>query len=410
MSDRPFPTDPATEPAQAPARASTIAGHPVVGEADPFTPAPAVSPAETASRDLAVASQWQLMWMKFRRHRLAMICGVIVILLYVVALFVEVLAPYLPDSQVARDAYHPPTMIHVRDAEGNFHWPFIYGSGSKRNLDTLELEFVEDTSEQYPLHLFPRGEAYQLWGIIPWDRHLIGIESEEQKFFALGADGQGRDVLSRVVYGTRISMSIGLIGVAASFLLGVAIGGVSGYFGGRVDIIIQRVIEFIRSIPTIPLWLGTSAALPSDWSVIRIYFAITVILSLIGWTGLAQVVRGRTLALREEDFVMAARLSGTNQQRIIFRHLVPSFMSHIIAALTLAVPEMIIAETSLSFLGLGLQAPAISWGVLLQDAQNLRSVASAPWLLIPGAFVVLAVLALNFLGDGLRDAADPYRQ
>lgn len=392
---------------------------------DPLTVAPSagktaspLGPAEiesepvnqTASRDLAVASQWRLMWTKFRRHRLAMICGAIVILLYVVAIFVEVLAPYGPNSQEARDAYHPPTGIHIRDENGAFHLPFVYGTSSKRNLDTLELEFVDDTSQRFPLGFFAQGEPYELWGVIPWDRHIVGIEGSDAKMFLLGADQQGRDLLSRVIYGTRISMSIGLIGVAASFLIGVAIGGVSGYFGGRIDIIFQRVIEFIRSIPTIPLWLGISAALPSDWSVLRIYLAITVILSLIGWTGLAQVVRGRTLALREEDFVMAARLSGTSQRRIIFRHLVPSFMSHIIAALTLAVPEMIIAETSLSFLGLGLQSPAISWGVLLQDAQNLRSVASAPWLLVPGAFVVLAVLTLNFFGDGLRDAADPYRR
>ena len=359
--------------------------------------------------EVAVASQWQLVWWKFRRHKLAMVCGVVVILFYVVAAFVELIAPYSPTNQDARNAYHPPTRIRFVDAEGDFHLrPFVYETSSKRDLDTLELVFEDDTSARHPIRFFVKGEPYELFGVIPWDRHLFGIEDTEARFFLVGADQLGQDVFSRIVYGTRISMSIGLIGVAASFVLGIVIGGVSGYYGGRVDVVVQRAIEFIRSIPTIPLWLGFSAALPHDWSILRIYLAITIILSLIGWTSLAQVVRGRTLALREEDFVTAARLSGSGERKIIFRHIVPSFMSHIIAALTLAVPEMIIAETALSFLGLGLRDPAISWGVLLQDAQNIRSVALAPWLLVPGLVVVLAVLSLNFLGDGLRDAADPY--
>ena len=362
-----------------------------------------------ASDEVLVASQWQLMWWKFRRHKLAMICGVVVILFYVAALFVEFIAPYPPNAQDATQVYHPPTSIHFRDADGDFHFrPFVYGSTSSRNLDTLELEFEDDTSVQYPIQFFVQGEPYELFGFIPWDRHLFGLEDPDGRIFLLGADSQGRDVFSRLVYGTRISMSIGLIGVAISFVLGIVIGGISGYYGGGIDTFIQRVIEFVRSIPTIPLWLGLAAALPPDWSILQVYLAITIILSLIGWTGLARVVRGRCLALREEDFVMAAKLSGTSQRRIMFKHLVPSFMSHIIAALTLAIPEMIIAETSLSFLGLGLRDPAISWGVMLQDAQNIRSVALAPWLLAPGAVVVIAVLALNFLGDGLRDAADPY--
>jgi peptide/nickel transport system permease protein len=370
---------------------------------------PSVDVEEPANQDVSMASQWQLMWWKFRRHKLAMICAVVVLLFYVVALFVEFIAPYPPSAQEATRVYHPPTAIHVRDEEGGFHLrPFIYDTTSSRNLDTLELEFEEDTGTRLPIRLFVKGEPYELFGLIPWDRHLFGVEDPEAHLFLLGADSQGRDVFSRLVYGTRISMSIGLVGVAVSFVLGIVIGGISGYYGGRIDTFIQRVIEFVRSMPTIPLWLGLSAALPPRWSILQLYLAITIILSLIGWTGLARVVRGRCLALREEDFVMAAKLSGTSEPRIMFRHLVPSFMSHIIAALTLAVPEMIIAETSLSFLGLGLRDPAISWGVLLQDAQNIRSVALAPWLLAPGVFVVVAVLALNFLGDGLRDAADPY--
>jgi peptide/nickel transport system permease protein len=373
----------------------------------PGTSLPVVDEPESA--DVAVASQWQLMWWKFRRHRLAMVCGVVVILFYVVAIFVEFIAPYSPTTQEARNAYHPPTRIHFFDADGDFHLrPFVYGTTSTRDLETLDLVFEADTSQRFPIHFFVKGDPYELFGLISWDRHLFGLDNPEGRLFVLGADQLGQDLFSRIIYGTRISMSIGLIGVAVSFMLGVAIGGISGYYGGRIDVFVQRVIEFLRSIPTIPLWLGFSAALPPDWSIMRVYLAITVILSLIGWTSLAQVVRGRTLALREEDFITAARLSGTGERAIIFRHIVPSFMSHIIAALTLAVPEMIIAETALSFLGLGLRDPAISWGVLLQDAQNIRSVALAPWLLLPGLVVVVAVLSLNFLGDGLRDAADPY--
>ncbi len=390
------------------AKADSVAKAPLIGEAELRATAMVV-PVGRRSRDLRVASQWQLMWLKFRRHRLAVVCGVIVLLLYGVAAFAEFLAPYNPETQNARNAYHPPTLVHFIDAEGRFHLrPFVYGSVSKRNLTTLELEFAEDTRTIHPIQFLVKGEPYLLWGLVPLERRLFGIDDQNVHFFVLGADRQGRDLFSRIIHGTRISMSIGLIGVAMSFIIGIIVGGVSGFYGGFIDIVIQRVIEFVRSMPTIPLWLGLAAALPADWSVLKVYLAITVILSLIGWTSLAQVVRGRCLALREEDFVMAARLCGSSQSKIIFRHMVPSFMSHIIAALTLAVPEMIIAETALSFLGLGLRYPAISWGVLLQEAQNLRSVALAPWLLAPGAFVVVAVLALNFFGDGLRDAADPY--
>lgn len=269
-----------------------------------------------------------------------------------------------------------------------------------------------DEAVKYPVRFFVHGHPYKLLGIFPADIHLMGLDTddEEAPFYPFGSDRLGRDMWSRMAYGTRISMSIGFVGVVLSLIFGIVLGGLSGYYGGMIDTVIQRIIEFIRSLPTIPFWLSLAAALPRDWPPLRTYFMITVILSIFGWTGLARVVRGRFLSLREEDFVMAARLGGTGEMRIIFRHMVPSFMSHIIATITLAIPAMILSETSLSFLGLGLRPPVISWGVLLQEAQNIQSVALAPWLLAPGLAVVVSVLSFNFLGDGLRDAADPYAQ
>lgn len=356
-----------------------------------------------------VASQWQLIWWRFRRHRLAMVGGVVVLLLYVIAILSPFLSPYGPDVYDASRSYQPPSTIHFVDSQGSFHLrPFIYGVTKKRDPATFSLVFTEDKSIVHPIRFFVRGAPYKLVGLVPGDLHLFGLDDPKERIYLLGADAQGRDCFSRLLQGAQLSLSIGLVGVALSFFLGILLGGISGYFGGNVDLIIQRVIEFLRSMPTIPLWLSLSAAIPVHWPIARVYFAITIILSLIGWTGLARVVRGRFLALREEDFVLAARLDGCSELNTIFRQMVPSFASHIIAALTLAVPEMILSETALSFLGLGLRYPAVSWGVLLQEAQNIRSLAQAPWLLVPGAAVVLAVLSMNFLGDGLRDAADPY--
>lgn len=359
---------------------------------------------------LFTASQWQLMWWRFTRHKLAVISMVVLIVAYAVALFCEFVAPHDPNRYDPRWVLAPPMKIHFVDKEGRFHpQPFVYGLKSKRDLETLAMIVVPDESRVYPLKLFVRGDPYELWGQFASDRHLFAIEMDDnQMFFLFGADELGRDSLSRIIYGARISLSIGLVGVFLSLIFGVILGGISGYYGGVADLIIQRVIEFLRSLPAIPLWLMLAAALPPTWSSIRIYFGITIILSFIGWTGLARVVRGRFLALREEDFILAARLSNAPRMRIILRHMVPSFASHLIASMTLSIPGMIMSETALSFLGLGLQPPIVSWGVLLQSAQNLRSVVLAPWLLLPGLFVVIVVLAFNFMGDGLRDAADPY--
>jgi peptide/nickel transport system permease protein len=364
----------------------------------------------SSAEKVYVAPQWKLMWWKFRKHKMALISVVVLAAFYFAAAFCEFVAPYGPEAFSTKYTLAPPMRVHLFDSNGTFRGPFVYGTKRERDPETLRAIYTEDTSLIYPIGFFVQGTPYELWRIFPSNLHLFGIaaEQDEQGFFLLGADRLGRDVFSRIVYGSRISLSLGLVGVFLSLILGIVLGGISGYYGGVPDNIIQRVIEFIRSIPAIPLWMALSAALPPDWPVVRVYFGITIILSLIGWTGLARVVRGRFLALREEDFVLAARLGGSSEMRVIMRHMVPSFSSHIIAAVTLAVPGMILAETGLSFIGLGLRAPAISWGVLLQEAQNLRSVALAPWVMMPAAAVVLSILSFNFLGDGLRDAADPY--
>ncbi len=365
---------------------------------------------EKVEERVAVAPPLTLMWWKFRKHKAALISGIFLIFLYIIAIFAEFVAPYGPDDAFVRYTLAPPSQIHLIDSQGQFRGPFVYKIIRKIDMETLAKIYTEDTSTVYPIKLFAQGSPYKLWDLIPADIHLFGldVQQDEQGVMVFGADRLGRDMFSRVVYGARISLSIGLVGVFASLILGIVIGGISGYFGGAVDNFIQRLIEFVRSIPTIPLWMGLSAALPSDMPVIQVYFGITIILSLVSWTGMARVVRGRFLALREEDFVLAARLTGSSQTRIILVHMVPSFLSHIIASLTLSIPGMILSETGLSFIGLGLRAPAISWGVLLQEAMNVSAIALAPWVFWPAVAVVMAVLSFNFLGDGLRDAADPY--
>ena len=355
-----------------------------------------------------VASQWQLMWWRFRKHRLAMIGAVAIIIFYLVVIGADFVSYSDPEVTEANYSQMPPQPIRLFD-QGAFR-PHVLGVKGARDPNTFKRVFKTDPNLKIPLRFFARGYTYKFLGFIPADRHLIGVEEgrAEDTIFLLGTDTLGRDLWSRLMAGTRVSLTIGLVSVALSLFLGVLFGGVSGLYGGAVDTVIQRVIEILRSIPTIPLWMGLAAGLPRNWTVLQVYFAITIIISMVGWTELARVVRGRFLALREEDFVMAAELAGCSQWRIIFRHLVPSFMSHIIAATTLALPVMIISETSLSFLGLGIRPPAISWGVLLQDAQSLQSVALSPWLLIPAIPVITVILAFNFVGDGLRDAADPY--
>ena len=356
--------------------------------------------------EIYVASQWKLVWWRFRKHKLAMVGLVVTLLMYLIAVFCEFSAPTTRDAHHANYAYAPPQWVHV-SVSSSPHL-FAYALQDRPSIPTRWSGSSSSTSRRRSRSASSsRARSTRCGGCSP-PTSTSSAPRPGAPYYPLGADQQGRDLLSRMIYGARISLSVGLIGVAFSLFFGIILGGVSGYFAGKTDMVIQRFIEFVMSMPTLPLWMGFAAAVPPGWGPIKSYFAITVILSLIGWTGLARVVRGRFLQLRSEDFVLAAELDGTRKPRIILRHMLPAFSSHIIATLTLAIPGMILAETALSFLGLGLQAPVVSWGVLLSDAQNLRVLTDAPWLLLPGAAVVVAVLALNFVGDGLRDAADPY--
>ena len=364
---------------------------------------------ENSGKEVAIASQFQLTWWAFKRHKIAIIALWVIGIMYLLAIFAEFVAPDNPFKQNRRAVYHPPQMLHFIDTseEGRHIRPYFWKMKRERDPETLAVTYVKSGEKIY-LRLFGKGPEYKFWGLWKTNIKLFATEKPREKFFLFGADRMGRDMFSRVLYGTRISMSIGLVGVVISLVLGVTLGGMSGYFGGRVDAVIQRLIEFVLSLPTIPIWLALAASLPPSWPIYKQYFVITLIVSLVGWTELGRVVRGRFLAMKNDDFVVAARLDGASESRIIFRHMLPSLTSHIIASLTLAIPLMILAETGLSFLGLGLTPPAISWGVLLKEAQNIISISQAPWLFIPGGFVVLAVLSFNFLGDGMRDAADPY--
>ncbi len=359
----------------------------------------------------ATLSQWQLISLRFSKHYLAVGSLFLLIVLYSLALFAEIAAPYSRGWNNVQMIYAPPQTPAFNFQHG------LHVNRVERQIDPITLKnYYLSTKDVVPLGFFVRGEPYKLWGLIPADRHFFGVRDfgaanapeKPATFYFLGADKYGRDVYSRLIYGARISLSIGIVSIIATFLLGATIGGISGYVGGTTDTFIQRVIEVINSFPHLPLWLAFAAVLPSDWSPIQTYFAITLVLSLLGWTGLARVVRGKILSLREEDYAVAARLLGASHSRIIFRHLLPGFTSHIIVSLSLSVPGMILGETALSFLGLGLRPPVVSWGVMLQDTLNIDVVANYPWLLMPVVFIVLTVLAFNFFGDGMRDAADPY--
>ena len=354
-----------------------------------------------------MASQWRMMWWKLKRHRVAVAAGIFLLALYASILVSEFLAPYGLHSRHTDSIYAPPQAVQLFH-DGALRAPFVYGFKYKLDMDTLKRVYVRDESRIHTIRWFCAGDAYEFWGLVEMRFHVV-CPAEGGTLFLLGTDRLGRDILSRIIYGARISLTVGLFGIAISFLLGLVLGGLSGYYGGWVDAIVQRIIEVIRSFPELPLWMALSAALPVTWSPIVVYFGITVILGLIDWTGLARAVRSKLLALREEDFATAAMLMGARPGRIVARHLVPSFMSHLIASATLSIPSMILGETALSFLGLGLRPPITSWGVLLNEAQNINAVALYPWLMLPVVPVILVVLAFNFLGDGLRDAADPYK-
>ena len=373
--------------------------------------APAVQealPQDEAAPEVGRLSLWQLMWRQFLRNRLAIAGSILLILLYLTIIFAGFLSPY-DYTEIGQDyMFRPPQRPHFIDQEGRFHLrPFVYGMETTMDEQTLSLVHQTNYSEVYPIHFFVHGAPYRLLGLIATDIHLFGVE-KPGTFFIFGADRMGRDLLSRILFGGRVSLTVGLVGVSLTVILGSSLGTVSGYFGGMADTIMQRIIELLMSFPSIPLWAAMAAALPPDWSSTNRYFAISIILSLVGWTGLARQVRAKILAYREVDYTAAARAAGASDWRIIFVHMLPNALSHIIIVATLAIPGMILAETALSFLGLGIQPPMTSWGVLLQDAQHVSVVLHHPWLMIPGFFVIVAVLAFNFVGDGVRDAADPF--
>jgi peptide/nickel transport system permease protein len=352
------------------------------------------------------ATQFQLMWWKFRRHRTAIIGSVVLSFFVFVMMFTEFLAPYGSQSRDSDYLFGEPQGFRLYDENGDFIGPFIYGMTTGFDKETMQLVLKEDTSQIHKIRFFAKGEPYKMWGLFKGSLHLFVAEDSHLHLF--GTDSLGRDVFSRALYGTRTSLSIGLIGVFISFTVGLAIGGISGYLGGPIDNFLQRTIEFIRSVPTLPLWMSVAAILPKEWSPLRVYFSVTVILGFLTWTTLARRVRGKLISMREEDFVFAARIAGSSESRIIWRHMLPAFLSYIIVDLTISFPAMILGETTLSFIGLGLREPVVSWGVLLQQAQNIKAIEQHPWLFIPAIFVVISVLAFSLVGDGMRDAADPY--
>lgn len=376
---------------------------------------PLVRPAPAAERPGRVPqggrafTRRQIFWIKFRRHRAAHLSMWFIGLLYLISVFSEFVAPYGPFQRHSQHLHAPPSTIRFVDAEGQFHLrPFVHPVRSTLDPHTFQRTYVEDTSQRHHLVLLARGQPYRLLGFIPASLRLFGVQEGGHLFLA-GTDSLGRDVFSRMLFGARTSLFVGLLGLAIAFTLGVFLGGISGYYGGRVDNLVQRLTEFVQSLPTLPLWMALAALVPATWSPTQVYLGISTVLAILGWTTLARVVRGKLLSLREEDYVMAAKISGVSEPRIIVTHLLPGFMSYLIVYLTLAVPQMILGEVALSFLGLGMRPPAVSLGTLLIDAQNVQTVTTNPWLMVPGGLVILIVVAFSFMGDGVRDALDPYR-
>jgi peptide/nickel transport system permease protein len=361
-----------------------------------------------AEEQFYIASQRQLIWRRFKRHRLALFSSIFLILMYFVAFTYEFWSPYKPITQHQGFVNTPPTTIHLFDSEGNFRGPFVYGLDSEINMDTFERIYTENLDEIHPIQFFTRGESYRFWGAVELDLHFF--DAGDGKIFLLGSDDLGRDLFSRILAASRISLTIGLFGVFLSFFIGITLGGLSGFYGGAIDVIIMRFTEVLSAIPQIPLWIALAAIVPIDWPVTQTYFAITIILSTMTWTGLARAVRAKLLEMREHDYVMAAKIAGASDLRIIFDHLLPGYISFLIVNITIAIPNMILGETALSFLGLGMRPPAVSWGTLLEGSQNISNVALRPWMLTPAIFVIATVLLFNFVGDGLRDAADPYKE
>ncbi|UXN58971.1 ABC transporter permease [Phyllobacterium zundukense] len=372
----------------------------------PFDPM-SVEVMTDAQAKIHLASQARLMWWKFKRHKLALASGIFLLVLYGMIIIAEFLAPYNLHTRNVDFIHSPPQRVHLFH-DGKFVGPFVYGRQMKLDMESLKRVYTNDRNDVEPLRFFCRGDSYRFWGLIEGNVHLV-CPAKDGQMFLLGTDRLGRDVLSRIIYGARISLTIGLIGITISFVLGIVIGGLAGYHGGLFDLLVQRVIEVLQSLPSLPLWMALAAIMPVTWSPVLIYFGITIILGMLDWTGLARSVRSKLLSLREEDYVLAAQLMGAKSPRIIGRHLVPGFMSHLIATATISIPGMILGETALSFLGLGLRPPITSWGILLTEARSVSVIAFYPWLLFPMIPVILVILAFNFLGDGLRDAADPYR-
>ena len=392
-------------------RVRVRARHGITGPEEAIDLTPDVLTDAIADERHYYAGQWRLMWWRFRRHRMALVSAFLLFLLYLVAAFADFVAPYESTQRFRRYQQAPPSTIYWSDENG-FRGPFVYGLDQERHPVTLRLSFVEDREVILPLQFFVETEPYKLAGLVEIRHRLFGLGAAGDQarigIWLFGLDSLARDVFSRTVHGARISLTIGLVSVALTFFLGALLGGMSGYFGGIVDYVIQRVIEFLRAIPQLPLWMTLAAVVPKEWPPLNVYFAITLILALLNWVGLARVVRGRLLSLREEDYALAARASGAGDLRIIFTHLLPGFTSHLILSVTLMIPQMILYETALSFLGLGMQPPAVSWGVLLQDFRDILAIFHIPWLLWPAVCVLVTVLLFNFIGDGLRDAADPY--